>query len=287
MNRTNALVAALACLSVAGCVSRATCDEAVHGADKTRAELRQRVHELEANLHQAQDQLTEDELGRASTQKMLDDETIVDARLAGEIDRLGGDSRALRAANGKLSDALEGSLRKLDELQRAQAAAETRAAVYRELALKLQNMVDAGDLAIVLRDGRMELRLSNDVLFDSGQAQLKPAGRRALAEIADALKGIPQRRFQVEGHTDDEPIRRSPYKTNWELSTARALEVVSFLVAHDVSPRALSAAGYGEFDPVESNEMRDGRARNRRTEIVLQPNIDEAIVVPDDLPRAP
>jgi chemotaxis protein MotB len=142
-------------------------------------------------------------------------------------------------------------------------------------------MIDAGDLAITLRDGRMVLRLSNDVLFDSGRAELKPAGKRALAEVAGVLRAIPRRQFQVAGHTDNEPIRFSPFRSNWELSTARALEVSAFLVVQGMDPHALSAAGYGEFDPVSANDTAVAKAHNRRTEITLQPNIDEIVAVPE------
>jgi chemotaxis protein MotB len=285
MNRVKLIATVLACSPLAvGCVSKATYDEAVRSGDQVRADLTRKLQDEDADIARLRSRLAVAELGRASMQKSLDEEEAAGDRLAREIDRLGGDSGALRAANSKLSEALEGSRRQLEELRRAHDAAEARAAVYRGLALKLKNMVDAGDLAIVLREGRMELRMSNDVLFDSGQSHLKSSGKRALTEIAEALRSVPDRRFQVEGHTDDEPIRISPYKTNWELSAARALEVVSFLVSHDVSPRALSAAGYGEFDPLESNESREGRAQNRRTDIVLQPNIDETIVVPNAIP---
>jgi chemotaxis protein MotB len=119
------------------------------------------------------------------------------------------------------------------------------------------------------------------VLFDSGRSELKPDGKRALAEVAAALATIPSRRFQIAGHTDNEPIRLSPYKSNWDLSTARALEVTSFLIAKGVEPHAVSAAGYGEFDPADANDTKDGKAHNRRTEISLQPNIDEMVVVPE------
>jgi chemotaxis protein MotB len=214
-------------------------------------------------------------------QEEIDGATAVVDQLSKELQKLGQDWQSLVATNGSLSDALDSSRRRLEELRRAQAAAEARAALYRELALKFKGMVDAGDLAITLRHGRMVLRLSNDVLFDSGRADLKPEGKRALADVAAILVTIPSRHFQVAGHTDNVPIRGAPYRSNWELSTARALEVTSFLLARGVDPRELSAAGYGEFDPADTNETKDGRAHNRRTEISLQPNIDETVAVPD------
>jgi chemotaxis protein MotB len=268
-----ALVAGVTALGAMGCVSQGTYDEAVRSADAARADLAKTKLEMQQRQTQA-------EAGRAEMQKQLDNATAIDDQLAKQLDKLGQDSQSLLASNGSLRDALESSRRRLEELRRAQAAAEGRAALYRDLALRFKGMLDAGDLAITLRDGRMVLRLSNDVLFDSGHAELKPEGRRALSEIAAVLATIPARQFQVAGHTDDEPIRLSPYKSNWDLSTARAVEVTSFLVSKGVSPHVLSAAGYGEFDPIDANGTRTGKAHNRRTEITLQPNIDELVAIP-------
>jgi chemotaxis protein MotB len=280
MNRTTKIAAALACLSFTACVSKGRYDDAVRSADQARADLTQRARSDDEQLDALRRRLAELELGRTSMQKELDDAAEVDERLSNEIDKLGGDSQAMRSANGKLAEALDSARRRLEEMRRAQAAAQDRAALYRDLALKLKGMIDAGDLAIRLRDGRMVLTMSNDVLFDSGQAQLKAAGRRALGELASVLRTVPDRRFQVAGHTDNEPIRLSPFHTNWDLSTARAVEVVGFLVSKGLEARSLSAAGYSEFDPVDTNETREGRARNRRTELTLQPNIGEMVDVP-------
>jgi chemotaxis protein MotB len=249
------------------CVTQGKYDESVRSANAAQAALVRCKHASE--------------LGSAEMQKQIDDATAVDDQLSKELSKLGQDAQTLLSVNGTLKDALDSSRQRLEELRRAQAAAESRAALYRELALKFKGMIDAGDLAITLRQGRMVLRLPNDVLFDSGRSELKPDGKRALAQVAAILATIPGRRFQVAGNTDNEPIRLSPYKSNWDLSTARALEVTSFLIAKGVAPNALSAAGYGEFDPADANDTKVGRARNRRTEISLQPNIDEMVAVPE------
>jgi len=253
----------------AGCVSKGTYNEEVKAANSVHAQLDK------CNL-----QVAQLEASRTSLQKQLDDATAVDEQLSKELAKLGEDSKALLATNGSLKSALDGSRSRLEELRRAQAAAEKRAALYKDVALRLKGMVDTGDLSITLREGRMVLRLSNDVLFDSGKAELKPAGKRALAEIASVLSTVP-RRFQVAGHTDNEPIRLSPYKSNWELSAERALEVIGFLISRGMQSGALSAAGYGEFDPADTNDTREGKSHNRRTEITLQPNIDEIVSIPE------
>jgi chemotaxis protein MotB len=264
------------------CVSRTEYDEEANSAADARAELAKRAHEHAAERASLKQRLADGDATRAALQKQLDDATAVDEQLSKELKRLGEDARSLLASNGSLKETLESSRRRLDELRHAQAAAEARMALYRDLALKLKGMIDSGDLAITLRDGRMVLRLSNDVLFDSGKAELKPAGKSALSELAAVLQGLSGRHFQVAGHTDNEPIRLSPFRSNWDLSTARAVEVVGFLISQKLDARMLSAAGYGEFDPVDTNESNEGRSHNRRTEITLQPNIDEIVAVPTD-----
>jgi chemotaxis protein MotB len=142
-------------------------------------------------------------------------------------------------------------------------------------------MVDAGDLSIALRDGRMVLQLPNDVLFDTGRVEIKPGGQAALKQVSTVLKTLEGRHLQIAGHTDNVPIDTARFPSNWELSTARGVEVVRFLIAQGVPPTTLAAAGYGEFDPVAANDNPKGRASNRRIEITLQPNVDEMVSVPD------
>ncbi len=169
----------------------------------------------------------------------------------------------------------------LAELRAQKAAAEARAKLFDDFVKKFQKMIDAGQLNITTRHGQIVLALATDVLFDPGKTALKPEGKKALAEVAAALKGISGRRFQVSGHTDTVPIKTKEFPSNWELSTARAVQVVKLLVAHGVKPEALSAAGYAQFDPAEGNGTKEGRAKNRRIEIVLVPNISELVKMPE------
>jgi len=181
---------------------------------------------------------------------------------------------------GSLSTALDDAKARLEELRKAQAAAEARAALFQSFVQKFKKMIDAGQLKITTRNGRLVLQLPNDVLFDSGQTAIKPQGKTAIDQVAVVFKTVSGRSFQVAGDTDNLPIQTTRFPSNWELSTARAVEVVKRLVAQGVDPKALSAAGYGEFDPVASNDTPDGRARNRRIEITLQPNLDELVSAP-------
>jgi len=166
-------------------------------------------------------------------------------------------------------------------LRRAQAAAAAQTALLRDMAQKLKHMTDAGQLSVTLRDGRVILQLPNDVLFDSGKSDLKPQGKEALRKVAAVLQAMHDRQFQVAGHTDNVPIHSPRFPSNWELSAARAIGVVELLVEAGVPPQMLSAAGYAEFSPMAPNESSTDKAKNRRTEIMLMPHVDEIPVLPD------
>ena len=163
------------------------------------------------------------------------------------------------------------------QLQAANAENERTHAVYQDMVHKLQRQIDAGEVKVEIRDGRMVLDLQNDILFETGRVDIKPEGAKDLDAVADILKGIPDRQFQVAGHTDDVPINNGVYPSNWELSTARALQVIHYLEDKGVKPAQLSAAGYADVDPVASNATPQGRKQNRRLEITLQPNITEVV----------
>jgi chemotaxis protein MotB len=95
------------------------------------------------------------------------------------------------------------------------------------------------------------------------------------------LRTIAGRRFQVAGHTDNVAITTARFRSNWDLSAARAVEVVRILIAQGLKPELVSAAGYGEFDPIAPNDTPQSKGKNRRIEITLQPNIDELVAVPE------
>jgi chemotaxis protein MotB len=173
----------------------------------------------------------------------------------------------------------------LEEAKRAVEDAQERKKLLDDLQTKFKKMIDAGRLKVTTRHGRAVLQLHNDVLFDTGEADVKPAGKQSLAEVAGALRTVGGKRFQVAGHTDNEPITpptKKRFPTNWELSTARAIAVVKMLTADGVDPSALSAAGYGPYDPVASNANPDGQAKNRRIEITLVPYIPALAAIEPD-----
>lgn len=114
----------------------------------------------------------------------------------------------------------------------------------------------------------VEVELNNSILYSSGEADLAPGAYPVLQKLAALLAGLPNH-VDVEGHTDNLPIRNERYRSNWELSAARAASVVHVLTRNGVAPERLSAIGYGEFRPVADNATEQGRQRNRRVAIII------------------
>jgi len=124
-----------------------------------------------------------------------------------------------------------------------------------------------------LKNQMTVIKLTSEVLFSSGSAEIKPAGKKVLSLIAESLNSSPDRAISVEGHTDNVPIlRNNRYDSNWELSSARALAAVNYFQQNSqVDPKRLKLVGYGQYHPVASNETAEGRKLNRRIEIKLLP----------------
>lgn len=203
------------------------------------------------------------------------------------IDTLKGEVSIFQSKTGGLEKALKTSKEELAELRKAREIAERRAREYRQLTEKLASMVQSGQLSVKIRRGKMVIQLADNILFDPGKTQLKEDGRKALEQIGQVLGTIKGREFLVTGHTDNVPIKSGRFSSNWELSTARAVKVVEFLQEKGVDPKQLGAAGYGEHDPVASNDTAESRTLNRRIEIILMPNLDELPALPKDLTDTP
>jgi chemotaxis protein MotB len=275
--------------TASGCVKKSTHEAALADAEKrlkaSEDEAQKRLAAAEALRRATEGELEACKKASADldaklgdTSKKLDAANALTQRLNGDLEKCG---KKMKDETGALSAALAETKAALEEARKAKAAAEARAQLFKQLTLKFQKMIDAGSLKIVLRNGRMVLQLATDVLFDSGKTDLKPAGQQALRDVAAVLRTLGGRQLQVAGHTDNVAIQTARFPSNWELSTARAVTVVRFLIAEGLEGKVLSAAGYGEFDPLVSNDTPDGRAKNRRIEITLQPDISELVALPD------
>jgi chemotaxis protein MotB len=137
------------------------------------------------------------------------------------------------------------------------------------------NSFSSNELTVTQKNGKVYVSLSEGLLFPSGSAVVNPRGVDALAKLAAVLNLNPDISVNIEGHTDSIPIR-GRYKDNWDLSTARANAIVRILTDnYKVDPVRVEASGHSKYDPVDVNSTPEGRARNRRTEIILSPKLDE------------
>lgn len=194
-----------------------------------------------------------------SKEKLIEEKQSLEAERAA----LTKDVESQRAGVGQLREKLE-----QERMARLLSDEEVEDSL-RKLQQSLDAEVKSGQIAIEQLPGRLQVRATNEVLFDSGSAELKPEGRSVIAKVAKSIKGVPDREVRVEGHTDDVPVRSSKFSSNWDLSAARAATVAKVLAEGGVSPKLLAVVGYGEFRPLAPNDGAENRARNRRIEISL------------------
>ncbi|MBJ6725545.1 flagellar motor protein MotB [Geomesophilobacter sediminis] len=133
-----------------------------------------------------------------------------------------------------------------------------------------------GKVAVALSERGLVITLKEAGIFESGRAELTPESAELVGTVAELLNKV-SNRCRVEGHTDNQPIHNSRFSSNWDLSTARATWLVKLLTGrYDIEAARISATGYGEFQPAASNDTEDGRARNRRVDVVLLSSESEA-----------
>jgi chemotaxis protein MotB len=209
------------------------------------------------------------------------------ARLADTVSRLESELRASEVAleetnrklaekmaeAGALQEDVEAMRRALQDAEMRKARADAALREYRDLVSRFQSLIDAGTLEVKVIEGRMVVELATDILFAPGSATVSTEGTRALNEVSTVLASIPDREYQVAGHTDSVPIATERFPTNWHLGSERAISVVEVLVAGGLAPERVSTASYAEFQPLDTNRTKEGRASNRRIEIVVVPDL--------------
>ena len=207
---------------------------------------------------------------QADLEKLAPRATEAEAKakdLAAKLEAAEAERAQLAAAKAELSKDVASKDEELAKLK----ATET------ELKDKLKVELSSGDISLTEDGGKLRVGLVDKVLFNSGEAVINKRGENVLMRVGGILAGIADRQILVSGHTDQTPIgekRASQFATNWELSVARATNVVRFLQEKaNVPGERLVASGYGEFHPVASNKTSAGRAKNRRIEILLVPTM--------------
>lgn len=273
MKRSNSIIAGLiATLAIGGgCVTAKKYEALEADLAKTRGELgkaQSDIKDLNVALEEAE---AEAETLRGQIADLEQKLAIAETRASDAEQQL---AEVLKDKSN-LAASVEEMQKALAELQRKQAQAEARAAEFRNVLAKFKSLIDNGKLKAKIVDGRMVLELQTDILFASGSADLSDEGAATIREVGALLGTIPDRKFQVEGHTDNVPIKSKTYPSNWELASARAINVVKVMVEAGMPGGRISAASYADTRPTSSNQTDEGRAQNRRIEIVIQPDLSD------------
>ena len=239
--------------------------------------------ELEAQQRETQDQLN---TATVKLNACIDDSK----RLTQQIGQLSNQNSALLNNVGDLAtlskkeaENLERSLESIKEkdikIQRMQDAITKKDSVTLALVTSLKgalgNLNDE-DIQINVEKGVVYVSISDKLLFESGKYNISERAKEVLGKVATVVKNKPTIEFMVEGHTDDQPIRNAVLEDNWDLSVKRATSVVRTLQEEfGVEPQRMTAAGRSYYVPVATNETAEGRAKNRRTRIVILPKLDQ------------
>jgi chemotaxis protein MotB len=178
-----------------------------------------------------------------------------------KVTDLDAENAKLKAENASLAKAKEEQVQKVSS-------------TYESLLEKMKSEISKGQVTISELKGKLTVNMVDSILFDSGKAEVKKGGLEILGKVISILKDVNDKSIRIEGHTDNVPISRAlaqRYPTNWELSAARAINVARHLQDQGIDPGQLSAVAYGEWKPVATNDTAEGKAKNRRIEIILVP----------------
>ncbi len=243
--------------------------------EKENSQLKNNIAELtrkHAELTQQYNSLTALNNDLQEKYKNLTNESL------SQTDKL---SKALKAKSDEL-DAKEKLLsereRTLDEMRKVIARQDSATSRLNTILRNALLGFNSDELSVEIKNGKVYVSMSDKLLFKSGSSNVESKGKDALKLLADVLDKNKDVNILVEGHTDNVPIRTSVYKDNWDLSVARATSIVRILTSdYRIAPERLTASGKGEYFPKAENVTPEGRAKNRRTEIILSPNLDEVI----------
>ena len=186
---------------------------------------------------------------------------------------------ALIAEKTRLEKLQQDLAERSDRIEQLEQLIANKEAAMQQLKDAVSNALanfEGNGLTVERKNGKVYVSMENKLLFGSGSWSVGNQGKKAVAQLANVLKNNPDIEVLIEGHTDNVPYQKNgAIQDNWDLSTKRATAIVRILTNKGVSPKRVTAAGRGEFFPVSSNATKEGRAKNRRIEIILAPNLDK------------
>jgi len=276
------LTVAAALLILGGCVAKSDYLQKQSEADTLQRQLSAMTDE-NARLKEQIDRLTaEKEKLTAEKNNLTADSNDLDARLVAKTEELARTiaetTQTIEELKNKNAE-LEGDKQMLRESiallkKTREEEVQTVSRTYEDLLNEMKGEIEQGQIAITELKGKLTVDVVDKILFESGRAEVKPEGLDVLKRVVEILITVTDKIIRVEGHTDNVPIAGTlakRYPTNWELSAARAINITRYLEKEGLDPALLSAAAFGEYQPVADNETPEGRAKNRRIAIILLP----------------
>lgn len=208
------------------------------------------------------------------TRDLREEMAFLRASASQDIQNLSGELQAKENMLQATSETLQERERRIQEMS---AIIDQQNQMLSSLLGKVKDALigfDSDELTVQMKEGKVYVSLSENLLFSSGSTQVNKEGQNALQKLAGVLAKNPDIKVMIEGHTDSIPVGQSSrFKDNWDLSVLRATSIVRILSDNGVQPAQVTAAGRGEYFPVASNESKEGRQKNRRTEIILSPDL--------------
>jgi len=223
---------------------------------------------LNANISSLNDQI-------ATLQKNIDDLNAKVSTLSNQNSQLGQQTADQQNKLSESQQSLQQQKQKLEQLQTLLNQQKQASDALKNKMSEALKGFNSNELSVYQKDGKVYVSLSEQLLFPSGSAVVNPKGVDALSKLAAVLNLNSDVSVDIEGHTDSIPIR-GRYQDNWDLSTARANSIVRILVnTYKVDPTRVISSGHSYYDPVAPNATPEGRAKNRRTDIILSPKLEE------------
>jgi chemotaxis protein MotB len=269
------LTAAVAIAVLTGCVTKSKYEALESQATADRTALAKEIAGLQSQRQDLQGQKQTLESQRQDLERQLtglrDEVARRESQITSQKDEVDSLQKQITSLNERVvtteKKAEEVSSQKDEEIRRLRGT-------YDSLVKNLEGEIAKGQIKVKQIEDRLSVQMVEKILFDSGKAEIKPEGREVLTKVANVLGGVKDKQIRIEGYTDSVPISAAlqrQFPSNWELSAQRATTVVRFLEKGGVDGKVLAAVGYGPFKPIADNTTLEGRAENRRIEIVLTP----------------
>jgi len=264
--------------------------QALASARYDSSRLANKVTDLESQLAQARQVAAAQKQQIDSLGQVMEQQRIALQKQIGDLRGKNSDLLSETAAkNSLLSKNKQELLAQQEKLAHLQALMDRQKKAIEDIKKKMSDALvgfKSNELTVSIKNGKVYVSLQENLLFPSGSAVVNPKGREALGKLAQVLNQNPDITVDIEGHTDSIPIH-GKYQDNWDLSLARSASIVRILTTdYRVDPTRVIASGHSSYDPVQPNATSEGRAQNRRTDIILSPKLDELfklLQTPDDV----